>query len=347
MKKIALLTVSILSLITSVSLCLAQGQGPGGGGPGVGTSVSAGPGGGPAGGNWPATGQRPEPPQLDVSAFTRKTLDLAYADQSKKQNLDIYLPAEGKGPFPVIVYVHGGGWEVSDKRSTEIEPVLKAGLAHGYGVVSVNYRPASEALFPAQIKDVKAAIRWIRANGKKYELNPAKIGAWGSSAGGHLAALLGTTGSVKEFDDAGLGNPKESSSVQAVVNVSGPINFLTMDEQLEKAGFTGFAKHGEASGPESNLVGKPISTVPELVKAANPETYIKKDASPMLLEYGAKDNSVPLQQATDLAAKLRDVIGKEKVSLVVFPEGGHGGGDAFNTQENMNTIFSFLDRHLK
>jgi acetyl esterase/lipase len=331
-------TIGVLFIGTALGI--SQGQAPGG------ATGAGGPGRGP-GGSWPSDGKRPEPPQLDVSGYARKTLDVAYADKSQKEKLDIYLPAEGRGPFPVVVYVHGGGWEVSDKRSTEIEIVLKSCLSHGYAVVSVNYRPASEALFPAQIKDVKAAIRWLRANGKQYGLNTVKIGAWGSSAGGHLAALLGTTGSVKEFDDASLGNPRESSSVQAVIDVSGPINFLTMDKQLQKAGFTGFTKHSEPSGPESNLVGKSIVEVPDRVKAANPETYIGKDAAPMLLEYGAKDDSVPVQQATDLAAKLQAAIGKDKVTVVIFPEGGHGGGEAFNAQENMNTIFSFLDKYLK
>jgi acetyl esterase/lipase len=324
-----LLTICLFALIAFSAPCLAQG--PGGGGPG----------------SWPTDGRPPEPPKLDVSGFANKSLDLSYADQSEAHKLDIYLPETGKGPFPVIVYIHGGGWEVSDKRSTEIETVLKEGLAHGYAVVSANYRPASEALFPAQIMDVKAAIRWIRANGREYNLSTDNIGAWGSSSGGHLVSLLGTTGWVKEFDDADLGSPNESSSVQVVVNVSGPINFLTMDEQLRKAGFTDFASHASASGPESSLLGSPIETVPEKVKAANPETYIQKDAAPMLLAYGGKDNSVPVKQATDLADKLSAAIGKEKVSVMILPEGGHGGGEALNARENMDEIFSFLDRYLK
>ncbi len=309
------------------------------------TGLSQQAGGGPM--KWPTDGRPPEPPKLDVSSFKNKTLDLAYAPLFDSEKLDIYLPEEGQGPFPVIVYVHGGGWEVSDKRSTEIEPVLKESLARGYALVSINHRPASEALFPAQIQDVKAAIRWIRANGGKYRLRTGKIGAWGSSSGGHLVALLGTTGSVAKFDDPALGNPGESSRVQAVVCVSGPINFLTMDEGLRKAGFTDFAAHSEASGPESSLLGASIDTVPNRVRAANPETYIGKDAAPILLEYGVRDNSVPVSQATDFADKLKPVIGEQNVSVVVFPEGGHGGGDAFNTPENMNTIFEFLDRHLK
>jgi acetyl esterase/lipase len=261
--------------------------------------------------------------------------------------LDIYLPPEGAGPFHVIVYIHGGGWGVSDKRSAELESTLKQGLKHGYAVVSVNYRFSSEALFPAQIIDVKAAIRWIRANGKRYGLNTAKIGVWGSSSGGHLAALMGTSGGVKKFDDASLGNVNESSRVQAVVDVSGPINFLTMDKQLEADGFTNFAKHADGRGPESKLVGGPVETVPELVKAADPETYIQNDNPPFLLEYGAKDNSVSSHQATDFAALLEKAIGKQNVNLVIFPEGGHGGGDAYASEENMGKIFSFFDRCLK
>jgi dipeptidyl aminopeptidase/acylaminoacyl peptidase len=152
---------------------------------------------------------------------------------------------------------------------------------------------------------------------------------------------------VKAFDDDDLGNPGVSSSVQAVVCISGPINFLTMDAQLVKAGFTDFASHSEASGPESSLLGASIDTVPDRVRAANPETYIGRDAAPILLEYGAKDNSVAVAQATDFAARLKPVIGEDNVEVVVFPEGGHGGGDAFNTPENMDTIFGFLDQHLK
>jgi acetyl esterase/lipase len=330
--------IAVLIVVSGAATSFAQAGGPGGG-PGGEQG-----GGGPA--TWP-TGTPPQPPPMDVSSYTKKWLDLPYATKSQKEMLDIYLPAEGTGPFNVIVYVHGGGWGVSDKRSAELEQALKQGLKHGYAVVSVNYRFSSEAKFPAQIYDVKAAIRWIRANGKNYNLKTEKIGAWGGSSGGHLVALLGTSGGVKELEGASLGNAQESSRVQAVIDVSGPINFLTMDKQLEEDGFTNFAKHSDPRGPESNLVGAGIETVPELVKAANPETYIQSDNPPFLLEYGAKDNSVSVHQATDFAALLEKAIGKEKVTLVIFPAGGHGGGAAADSEENINRIFSFLDRYVK
>ncbi len=284
---------------------------------------------------------------MDVSAYTRKWLDLAYADKSEKEKLDIYLPAEGSGPFPVLVYIHGGGWGVSDKRSQEIEPVLKNGIKHGYAVVSVNYRFSKEALFPAQILDVKAAIRWLRANGAKYQLATQKIGVWGSSSGGHLAAMMGTSNGVSQFDDASLGNANQSSRVQAALNVSGPINFLTMDDELIAAGFSNFAAHNDAAGPESKVVGGAVQTVPEKAKAANPETYISKESAPQLIEYGLVDNSVSYMQATSLAEKLLAAIGRDNVGIVLFPEGGHGGGDAFSGDENMKKIFAFFDRYMR
>jgi acetyl esterase/lipase len=314
-----------------------------------GTATPGGPRGAPAGGgpeSWP-TGAPPQPPPMDVSDYSRKWLDLSYATMSPAETLDIYLPAEGGGSYPVLVYVHGGGWGVSDKRAAELEPALKNGLAHGYAVVSVNYRFSREALFPAQIQDVKAAIRWLRANGSKYELNTHKIGVWGASAGGQLAALTGTSSGVHPFDDAALGNAGMSSRVQAVLDVSGPINFLTMDDELIAEGYSHFARHNDGAGPESRLLGAAVQTVPEKAKAANAETYISEASAPMLIEYGLVDNSVSYMQATSLAEKLIGAIGKDHVGIVLFPEGGHGGGDAFTASENMSRVFAFFDRYLK
>lgn len=194
------------------STTYAQAPGPGAAPP----PGAPGPGGGPE--SWP-TGTPPQPPAMDVSGYPHKWLDLPYASLSPAEKLDIYLPGTGAGPYPVIVYVHGGGWGVSDKRAAELEPALKNGLAHGYAVVSVNYRFSKEALFPAQILDVKAAIRWLRANGSKHELESKTIAVWGTSAGGQLAALMGTSNGVRAFDDAKLGNAAVSSRVQAVLDV--------------------------------------------------------------------------------------------------------------------------------
>ncbi|MDB9822293.1 alpha/beta hydrolase [Deltaproteobacteria bacterium] len=293
------------------------------------------PRGGPPGG---------DPPDADTSKITQKWLDISYADKSETQKLDVYLPNEGEGPFPVIVFVHGGGFRSGDKADWQLGPILPA-LDKGYAIVSTNYRLSGEALFPAPINDLKAAVRWIRANAESHGLNPEKIAAWGGSAGGHLVSLLGTSGDIRELEDLSLGNPKESSRVQAVVDWFGPIDFLKLDEQHEKNGL-GPGNHNKENSQESALLGKAITSVPELVKSANPETYITSDDPPFLIQHGTKDALVPVQQSINLAASLGKVIGEKKVSLILLDGAGHGD-DMFFTQENIDKVLSFLDKYLK
>lgn len=154
--------------------------------------------------------------------------DVAYASTSAAQKLDIYLPA-GNGPFPVVVVIHGGGFMVGDKANPALGDAL---LDAGYAVASVNYRLAAEAKYPAQIQDVKAAVRFLRANAAKYNLDPRRFAAFGQSAGGNLAATLGTSCGVAALEGAELGHADQSSCVQAVVDWFGPTDFLQMDKQL-------------------------------------------------------------------------------------------------------------------
>jgi acetyl esterase/lipase len=274
-----------------------------------------------------------------------KWLDIPYASQSQAQKLDIYLPDEGYGPFPVIVSIHGGAFKGGDKGDNQVTPMLE-GLDRGYAVVSINYRLSQEAIFPAQIRDVKAALRWIRAHAKEYKFNPDKIAAWGGSAGGHLSALLGTSGGVQELEDFSLGNPGQSSRVQAVVDWFGPTDFLKMDEQLKESGVKNPQTHSIPDSPESELIGKNLEDAPELVRAANPETYVTPDDPPFFIQHGLIDNLVPYQQSVSLAEKLEQVIGKDKVTLEILPETGHGGPN-FHTPQNLNKVFGFLDKYLK
>ena len=157
--------------------------------------------------------------------------DVAYADASSTQKLDLYLPA-GAGPFPVIVNIHGGGFKLGDKGMVD-DASGKAFLAAGYAIASIDYRLSGEAKFPAAVLDAKAAVRFLRANAAKYNLNPDKVVAFGQSAGGNIASMLGTTGNVAEFDDPSLGNAGVSSRVQAVINWFGPNDFAQMDAQAK------------------------------------------------------------------------------------------------------------------
>ena len=288
--------------------------------------------------------QQTNDPGINTDAVKNKWKDIPYATISKAQKLDIYLPGEGNGPFPVILAIHGGAFKFGDKASAHMAYMLH-GLTRGYAVVSINYRMSGEAKAPQLIHDVKAAIRWIRANAKQYKLNPDKIAAWGPSAGGHLSALAGTSGDVKVLEDLTLGNPTYSSRVQAVVDWFGPINFLTMDDQYTVLGVKGM-EHSTPDSPESEVIGKHIIHAAKEVKAFNPETYITNDDPPFFIQHGSKDPLIPYLQSIAFADALYKVLGKEKVHFELLEGEGHGGPQ-FDDPRNLDKIFSFLDMHLK
>jgi acetyl esterase/lipase len=158
--------------------------------------------------------------------------DLAYASASATQILDLYLPTTGSGPFPVVINIHGGGFKFGDKGMLS-EATGTALLDAGYAVASINYRFSGEAVFPAAVQDAKAEVRFLRANAAQYNLNPEKMAVLGQSAGGNLAAMVGVTGNISDFDDASLGNAGVSSAVQAVIDQYGPTDFLQMDAQAK------------------------------------------------------------------------------------------------------------------
>ena len=280
----------------------------------------------------------------NTDAIKRKSLDLAYATASPAQKLDLYLPNAGDGPFPVIVHIHGGAFRSGDKADGQLTPVLQA-LEHGYAVASINYRLSGEAIFPAQIHDVKAAIRWLRAHAREHTLDPARFAAWGGSAGGHLASLAGTSGGVSALEDLAMGNARESSRVQAVVDWFGPINFLTMDEQFTKSGI-GRADHNAAQSPESQLVGRQITIATDAVSAASPAHYISPDDPPFFIQHGTKDPLVPTEQSIDFHGRLQAVLGRGRATLTLLEGAGHGGA-MFSSPENMAKVLAFLDSVLK
>ncbi len=163
---------------------------------------------------------------LSALAVEPDKKDLEYGPHGVGNRLDLYLPPKADAPTPLVIWIHGGGWEAGNKDNPPGLGLLKK----GYALASINYRLSQEAKFPAQIEDCKAAIRFLRANAKKYNLDPDHFGVWGASAGGHLVALLGTTGGVKELEGDGP-NKEESSAVQAVVDWFGPTDMLQMKAQ--------------------------------------------------------------------------------------------------------------------
>jgi len=260
--------------------------------------------------------------------------DQAYAGLSASQKLDLYVP-RGRGPFPVIVHVHGGGWRTGDKADPRPLIGIAALIRRGYAVACVNYRLSTEAKFPAQIHDVKAALRWLRGHARDYDLDADHIGAVGESAGGHLVSLLGTANDVPELEGAALGNAQFSSRVQAVVDLFGPVDFLP-DGKL-----TG----GEISRLETRLLGAPLYKRPDLVKQANPISYITSDDPPFLIMHGTRDELVPPQQSREFYEALLPVLGEKKVTSHFF-QAGHSGM-AVLRPSNMARIIDFFDKHLK
>ncbi|MBE0650102.1 MAG: alpha/beta hydrolase [Bacteroidales bacterium] len=276
-----------------------------------------------------------------------KYLGVPYESISKTQNLDIYIP-QGKGPFPVIVDIHGGAFMVGSSNDIYEIQVVDEGIAHGYAVVSINYRMSGEARFPRAVNDVKAAVRFVRANAQKYHFNPDKIVAWGGSAGGNLVAMLGTTGNVNTLNGDDTENLNYSSNVQAVVDWFGPCNFLKYDEQFKLEGIHPlFGSVFKSNSPETLYIGQDLRKDPQFTEKANPETYINtmnpKNAPYFFIQHGTADQNIPYQQSIDLANDLITKIGTKKVRLGLLL-GAHHGDPMFSTPQNFQKVFNFLDR---
>jgi acetyl esterase/lipase len=279
----------------------------------------------------PADAQNPDP-MRELPEGARALRDIAYVPNGgERQTLDLYLPAKGTN-WPLIVWIHGGGWMEGNKDNPPGLPFLR----HGFALASLNYRLSQDAIFPAQLTDCKAAIRWLRAHAAENGIDPNHIGVWGASAGGHLVALLGTTGDVKEFDVGE--NSGVSSRAQAVCDWFGPTDFTQITNDPAEL------KHDTADSPEARLIGGPITRNIEKAESANPIHYITRDDPPFLIMHGDKDTVVPLEQSQLLA----DALKKAGVPVAFhIVRGGEHGGREFRTLEEMDRVFVFFYRNLK
>ncbi len=273
--------------------------------------------------------------------------DLTYARTTGRPlTLDLYLHEQAPAPQPLIIFVHGGAWRMGSK--SDCDEALEL-LPAGFAVASVGYRLSQEAIFPAQIRDVKAAVRWLRAHAQEYNLDPDRFGAWGPSAGGHLVALLGLTANFKEWDHHGdhveAADFSISSAVQAVCDWYGPTDFLRMND------LPGLEDHNAPDSPESLLVGAPIQEHPGLVAWANPINYIHPGAfaqpgplPPFLICHGDQDPVViPLESHL-----LHDALEQAGCAstLVIVPGAGHGFTGAQNAEmvERARDFFGILKK---
>jgi acetyl esterase/lipase len=271
-------------------------------------------------------------PAVAVSG-TQIIRDLEYTTGGgRSRSLDLYLPAPALEPLPLVVWIHGGSWRSGDKQRNKAAFLS----AHGFATASINYRLLQEAPFPAQIQDCKAAIRFLRAHAAEFNLDPARIGVWGESAGGNLAALLGTTDGVAELAgvaDGGL------SQVQAVCDWFGPADMPTLLAQAQTV-------------PPTSPLAKETKTILDLLgetpsaavqRQASPLAFVSRDDAPFFILHGDQDPLVPLGQSEALCAALR-AAGVE-ASLLVLPGAGHGGA-AFETPAVQARIHEFFATHL-
>lgn len=257
--------------------------------------------------------------------------DLEYGRVGERAlKLDLYLPAGTNSARPLIVWIHGGAWLGGSKDSPS--PALRF-LERGYAVAQVGYRLSPEARFPAQIHDCKGAVRWLRAHAKEHNLDPQRFVAWGSSAGGHLVALLGTSGGVEELEGS-VNDLRESSRVRAVIDWFGPSDFLRIGEPESTI------KHNAPDSPESKLIGGALLENKDKAAKASPVTYVTGDDPPFLIMHGDRDLTVPLQQSQ----LLHDALKKAGVDSTFVPMKGAGHG--FGGPDALAPVETFLKRVL-
>ena len=264
--------------------------------------------------------------------------------------LDLYLPKDAPDPlgyeggiaeseptlapaaprYPLVVWVHGGAWFVGSKECGGTWPRL---VQHGYIVASINYRLSTQAPFPAGLRDCQSAIRFLRSHAERYHIDPDHIGVWGASAGGHLAAMVGTAQDDAGPQDPAGQTPPASARVQAVCDWFGPSDLWRLA-----------AKDSQQYAILSLLLGGPVADNWDKARAASPLSQVKKGDPPFLIMHGDRDSLVPLEQSVLLDAALRKV-GVESHLIVL--RGADHFTQEFNTPEVLETVAGFFDKHLK
>lgn len=313
-------------------------------------------------------------PLVDVQG-KRGFFDVAYGAQSEKQKLDIWLPATGDGPFPVIIAIHGGGFLWCDKRTGDMITPMLAGLTRGYAIVSVNYRLLDESPFPAQPQDLKMAIRYLRAHAPEYLLDAGRMVTWGGSAGGYLTLMSTVFENVALFDTPEDPNLDVSAKIAGAVAWYAGGNMAATEHQLrtnsilrqflwqdttdvseEYCPATPEMEENEfpfTAGDTNGNIGSFLTgdyAKPENFHLSDPSTYINKEMPRILLQHGTRDEIVPMQQSIDFSMKVNDLFGYPHTTqghavLELIPEAIHSSV-LFETPENINRVFLFLEQVL-
>lgn len=280
-------------------------------------------------------------PDVDVSDIKRKYLDVPYAGtDNPSQMMDIFLPEEGEGPFPALIQFHGGAFIGGHKRDSQCIYLIN-GLLRGYAVINVNYRLIGDAIFPYPVYDVKAAVRFLRANAEKYCLDPTRFAASGDSAGAYFAGMLGTSAGVEALEDRSMGAADQDSSVQAVIGMFGLYDLVLSSQFTEDA--PPMPSGVKIANYADLFAGVNCREAKGIASLASPISYVSKNCPPVLIQAGTEDEVVSYQGSVDFVNRINAVCGEGRAVLQSIPGGKHGD-PVYESPEFEESRFDFLDR---
>jgi len=273
----------------------------------------------------------------NAALSTRTWSNVSYSSVSSTCKLDIFLPATGDGPFPVVIWIHGGAFKMGTKDNPQSKTALNNA---GFAVVSINYRLSTEAKWPAQLNDLKECVSFLKKNASTYALNPDKMASWGASAGAHLSCMMG----------AALASDP-ATRIQASVSWFAPMHFYYMDADIALSGTarcTG--ANGDASSPESALLGVTVSQNEAACYAASPISFVdtmnvNTPFPNFLLMHGGKDCNIGANQSVRMNTAIQSRFGAAKSQYIFLENGTHGGGD-FTLTSSETTVIDFLKTQL-
>lgn len=283
----------------------------------------------------------------DTSWIKRQFCDISYGPE-EAQKFNIYLPQEGNGPFPVVVFIHGGAFSGGDRTDPQLKPYLEL-LKYGMALVSVDYRLSGEVVFPQGIRDCNRALRFICENGNRWSLDTKRIALLGNSSGANFVLMMcAGNGDPFLYDDGDV----FSAPVKCCVTWFAPTDFLSTDDAFRadgEAGIPGMKEAAVHSAPysyESIYLGGPLLELdPDYVRRAEPASYLTPQLPPVLMQHGRMDHIVHWSQSKLFADKAEQICGKGRVTLEVFPNADHAD-PAFETEENMKRVAAFLRHYL-
>ena len=288
------------------------------------------------------------PTPFDPATVARHQTDVPYGTLPE-QVLDLYYPPEGKGPWPLIIYIHGGGWTLGNRRECALDGIIAA-IHSGYAVASIDYRLAPAVKYPEFLFDAKTAVRWARANAAEFDFDPTRFAVMGDSAGAHLALLVGFTPDHPECEGEQYGWPGVSSAVQAVVDIYGPSDLAADNAAwVAEAGVPHLPFFGDDPGDGSAPLDRMMACFTpdrDMLPFISPIAYVHRDIPPVLILQGEADPIVPKQHSILLARRIAAVCGPERVELRLYPERTHADY-AFMTDETAHTVVEFLDKYFK